>query len=152
MIPYGRRSTDFPNQRIVTGLFYYMALAFLLSALAVAVYWQLEEDASDFKVTEIIVTTTAQDRGFFVPIHFCSSELTEITLIRYYHDIDRNIYYSVPDGKYKTSNNGCFDTRIQANTGRLDAGNYEYHVSVSYDLNPLRTVQRKVAIVRVTVL
>lgn len=148
---FGRRASDFPKQRVVTGLFYYLALAALLSLLALATYWQLQSDNASFELTELEFTSKPQERSFFVPISFCSAELTEFTLIRYYHDMGRNVYYAVPDGKYKTSNNGCFDTRVSAHTGRLDPGSYEYHISVSYELNPLRTVLRKVALVTVTV-
>jgi hypothetical protein len=148
---YGRRSTDFPKSRLITGAFYYIALSMMLSALTIAVYWQLQADDIELGFVELEHVSTPADRAFFVPITFCSDKLTEFTVIRYYHDIDRNIYYGVPDGKYKTSKKGCFDNRLQANAGRLDAGNYEYHVSVSYDLNPLRTEQRKVAIVRLRI-
>ena len=149
---YGRRRTDFPQQKLITGAFYYVALSILAFMLFMVIKWQLEPDHARWEMTEISVTSTPENRSFFVPIKFCSGEFVEITLIRYYHDTDRDIYYGIPDGKYKTSNNGCFETRIQANTGRLDPGNYEYHISVSYDLNPLRTIQRKVAVVQVTVL
>jgi len=145
---YGRRATDFPKKRLVTGLYYYIALAILAASLLTAVYWQIESDESRFELVELSLTSTPRDRTFFVPIKFCSDKIgQEITLIRYYHDVDRNIYYGVPDGKYKTSELGCFDSRVQGSTGRLEPGTYVYHVSVSYDLNPLRTVQRKVAIV-----
>lgn len=148
---FGRRATDFPKQRVVTGLFYYLALSVLLSLLAVATYWQLQPDHHELDLQKLSFTSTPTDRAFFVPVYFCAGELTEFTLIRAYHDIDRNIWYAVPGGRYKTGASGCFDTRIQAHTGRLDPGNYEYHVSVSYELNPLRTIQRKVALVTVTV-
>jgi hypothetical protein len=148
---YGRRSTDFPQSKLITGAFYYIALATLLAFFGTAVYWQLEKDDIELSFAEISHVSTPQDRTFFVPISFCSNRLTEFTVIRYYHDVDRNIYYGVPDGKYKTSAAGCFDNRLQASTGRLDPGNYEYHVSVSYDLNPLRTEQHKVAIVRLRI-
>lgn len=148
---YGRRASDFPQQKLVTGVFYYSALTLLLCFFAIATYWQLQQDNAKFDLIEMEFTSTPNDRSFFVPVVFCSAELTEFTLIRYYHDIGRNVYYAVPDGKYKTSENGCFDTRVSAHTGRLEQGDYEYHISVSYELNPLRTIQRKVAIVRVTI-
>lgn len=144
-------NNHFPLQRLITGVFYYLSLVTLLFFLLTALYWQLEEDTATFEFTQLEVTTRPVNRAFYVPIKFCSAELTELTVIRYYHDTNQNIYYSVPDGKYKTSHNGCFDNRIQASTGRLDPGYYEYHVSVSYELNPLRTIQRKVAVVKVTV-
>lgn len=150
-MPYGRRATDFPKQRMVTGVFYYLALTMLLTALAAAVYWQLEPDYHDVTYQELEFTSTPTNRSFFVPIYFCAGKLTEFTLVRAYHDTERSIWYAVPDGRYKTGASGCFDTRIQAHTGRLDPGTYDYHVHVSYQLNPLRTIQRKVALVRVTV-
>ena len=148
---YGRRKTDFPKQRFVTGVFYYLALIVLLSFLIVGLYWQLEDDNTKLQLNESEFHSTPANRAFFVPIYFCSTQLTEFTLIRYYHDLERNLYYGVPDATYKTSANGCFDTRVQANTGRLDPGVYEYHVSVSYPLNPIRTIQKKVAVVRVVI-
>ena len=148
---YGRRSTDFPQQRLITGAFYYISLSAMLFLLGLALYWQLEQDDSHFQLSESEFISTQENRSFFVSVNFCSPNLKEITLIRYYHDTGRNIYYGVPDGKYKTSNSGCFNTRVQANTGRLDPGTYEYHVSVSYELNPLRTIQHKVAVVYVTI-
>lgn len=148
---YGRRAADNPRLITVASAFYYLALSCLVALLGTGIYWQLEDDHATFQTTEIEITTTPSNRAFYVPIYFCSARLTEITLIRHYHDTKQNIFYSVPDGKYKTSETGCFDTRISANTGRLEAGKYEYHISVSYALNPLRTVQRKVAIVKVTV-
>lgn len=148
---YGRRASDFPQQKLVTGIFYYCALSVLLFCFGLSAYWQLQDDNASFELIEMEFTSTPAERSFFVPVVFCSAELKEFTLIRYYHDIGRNVYYAVPDGKYKTSNNGCFDTRVSAHTGRLEQGDYEYHISVSYELNPLRTIQRKVAIVRVTI-
>lgn len=125
-----------------------IALAF---TLALSVYWQLERDVASFELTEMSVTTTERNRAFFVPIEFCSGALTEFTVIRYYHDLERDIYYSVPDGNYRTSINDCFSTRLSANTGRLEPGQYEYRISVYYRINPIRTVQREIAIVQVTV-
>jgi hypothetical protein len=144
-------ATDFSKQRLVTGAFYYLALLALLSALFVALYWQVEYDDIMLEFKKYKHVSTPENRNFFVSIHFCSPAITDFKVIRHYKDIDRNIFYSVPDSKYQTSQLGCFDTRLQANTGRLDPGNYEYHVSVSYELNPLRTEQHKVAIVSVTV-
>ena len=148
---FGRRVTDFPKQQLVTGVFYYLALLILLGSLGTALYWQLERDDIDLSFEEFEHHSTPQTRAFYVPVSFCSQRLTEFTVIRYYHDIDNNVYYAVPDGKYKTSNTGCFNNRLQAMTGRLEAGNYEYHVSVSYQLNPLRTEQHKVAVVRLRI-
>lgn len=151
-IDYGRRSTDFPRQRIVAGLFYYLCLTILLAALLLTLYWQLEEDTAVAELSETSFVSTPIKRSFFVPIKFCSKKVdSDITLIRYYHDLKQNIYYGVPDGRYKTITNGCFDTRVSASTGRLDPGLYEYHVYVEYELNPLRTIRHKVAIVNVSV-
>lgn len=151
-INYGRRYTDFPKKKLVTGLYYYIALTVLLFALGTATYWQLEEDSTVFEVTELSVTVTPEDRSFFVPVSFCSSKgLSDFTVVRYYHDLDNDIYYPVPDGRYKTSVNNCFKTRLQGYTGRLSPGNYEYHIYVNYDLNPLRNIHQLVANVRVTV-
>jgi hypothetical protein len=148
---FGRRVTDFPNQQLVTGVFYYLALLILIGSLCTALYWQLESDDIELGFVDFEHHSTPQTRAFLVPVDFCSQRLTEFTVIRSYHDTDRNIWYAVPDGRYKTGASGCFDTRIQAHTGRLDPGNYEYHVSVSYGLNPLRTEQHKVAIVRLVI-
>jgi hypothetical protein len=149
---YGRRASDFPKQRLITGLFYYLALSILAASLLTALYWQLEPDNAQFDYVEITHLSTPETRSFYVPVNFCAkTKGQEFTVIRAYHDIDRNIWYAVPDGKYKTGAGGCFDTRIQAHTGRLDPGNYMYHVSVSYQLNPLRTIQLKIAVVTVEI-
>ena len=150
---YGRRRDDFPRHRWwLATLFYYIALSLLIAAFAIALYWQLEPDRSEFGLTEFHHTSTPENRAFFVPIRFCAGGPgQQFTLIRYYHDLDNNIFYAVPDGKYKTSYRGCFDTRVQAHTGRLDPGRYEYHISVEYQVNPLRTVRSHVAVVHLTI-
>lgn len=151
-LQYGRRCTDFPKQRVVAALFYYLCLTIIFATLLVTLYWQLEEDTAAVELSETSFVSTPSKRSFFVPIKFCSKKVgSEVALIRYYYDIEQNIYYGVPDGRYKALTNGCFDTRVSANTGRLDPGQYEYHVYVEYELNPLRTIRRKVAIVKVSV-
>ena len=137
--------------RALAGAFYYIALSLLTFMLCTAIYWQLESDDITLSYNELEVTTTPGDRMFLVPVQFCSPKLTEFTVVRYYWDVKQNIYYGVPDGRYKTSNTGCFDNRLTANTGRLEPGDYEYHVSVSYAINPLRTKQSKVVVARVRV-
>ncbi len=148
---YGRRETDFPKQKLITGVFYYLSLFVLICFLLTGLYWQIEKEEVQFKLQEFQVVSTPTNRSFFVPVYFCADNLTELTLIRFYQDIDRNLYYGVPDSIYKTSLSGCFDTRVQASTGGLEPGNYVYHVSVSYPLNPLRTIRQPVAVVKVTV-
>ena len=141
----------YPKQSIASSIFYYSALIIMVTACTVALYWQLEPDHHSISYNEIEFTSTPENRSFFVPIYFCADGLTEFTLVRAYHDTDNDLWYAVPDSRHKTGSGGCFDTRIQAHTGRLDPGNYEYHVHLSYDLNPLRTVQKQVALVRVTI-
>ena len=143
-----RRSTDMANSASV---FYYTAMTALFVAFVVALKWQLEPDTAEVVFNETSFVSTPENRGFYVPVYFCHDKKTDITLERYYREINTRIIYAVPDGRYKTGDNNCFDAMVNANTGRLEPGQYEYHVSVSYDLNPLRTIHKPVALVRVTV-
>lgn len=143
-----RRSTDRMN---AASVFYYTAMTALLVCFVFALKWQLEPDHTVSKFSETHFVSTKANRGFYVPVHFCSDRQTDITLARYYKELNTRIIYAVPDGQYKTGENHCFDAMVNANTGRLEPGQYEYHVSVSYDLNPIRTIHKPVAVVRVTV-
>lgn len=139
------------HHHYIAGLFYYIGLTFLLFLLGLAVYWQLQSDPAKFEFKEFSVTSTQENRSFYIPINFCNKAINKFTISRQYRDTDKNIYYNVPDGEYHTGSNECFNTLLIGNTGRLDPGTYEYRVYVKYDINPLRSVQTEVAKINITV-
>lgn len=139
------------NHKYVAGIFYYFGLSLLSLFLIIAVYWQLEKDAFNFEFTEFNITSTQAQRSFYIPINFCSTKVTKFTISRYYKDTTKNIFYNVPDGEYHSNSNECVKTMLVGHTGRLDPGEYEYVIYAKYDINPLRSIQRQVALIHVTV-
>lgn len=139
------------HHQYIAGLFYYTGLGFLLFLLGAALYWQLQHDTAEFEFQKFDVTSTKENRSFYIPVNFCNSAVDKITISRQYRDTLHNIYYNVPDGEYHIGTNDCFNTRLVGNTGRLDPGVYEYRVFVKYAINPLRSEQTEVALITVTV-
>jgi len=145
-----RRKTDFPHAHVVTGLFYYTAVAILLTMMGFGVFWQLETDENQFTLSQSEFTSDSTNRSFFVSLNYCTTTSMDLKISRYYLDIENDVYYPVPDGIYQTTI-GCSKTKIQGHTGRLDPGKYEYRVYGNYKLNPLRNKQILLASIKVTV-
>lgn len=145
-----RRKSDFPHAHIVTGLFYYVAVLILVTMFSVGVFWQLEKDPNTFELTTSETISKTDDKSFFVSLNYCTPQVIDLRIIRYYLDVENDVYFTVPDGIYQTTQ-GCSKTKIQGHTGRLDPGKYEYRVYGNYKLNPLRDEQVMLASVKVTV-
>lgn len=136
---------------IVQGIYYYLTLSALLASFCVAVYWQTEKEHAVFEVTNKDVVLSGDKKDFVVEVNFCSTSKKELKISRYYENTETQVIYHVPEGIYKTAGSGCFKTKLSAYAGRLDPGHYKYHVNVSYEINPLRTIEKEVSVVNVTI-
>ena len=145
--------TELKNSTLhkLQGVFYYLALSSLMAVFCVTVYWQVQTEQVVFEVTDKQVTLEKNDKEFVVEINFCSPSKQELKINRYYENVSTQVMYHVPEGTYQTAGSGCFKTKLSAYTGRLDPATYKYNVTVSYELNPLRKIEKKVATVLVTV-
>jgi hypothetical protein len=139
------------SSNIVQGLYYYLTLSGLLASFFTAIYWQTESEQAVFEVTTKEVVLDTDKRDFVVEVNFCSPSKKELKISRYYENVDTQVMYHTPEGTYPTAGGGCFKTKLSAYTGRLEPGNYKYHVIVAYDLNPLRKIEKEVSTVNVTI-
>lgn len=135
----------------IQGVYYYLALGALITAFCCAVYWQTEQEHAVFEVTSKSVVLEKDKKDFVVEVNFCTPTKKDLKISRYYENVDTQVMYHVPEGVYKTAGSGCFKTKLSAYTGRLDPGIYKYHVIVSYDLNPLRQIEKEVSVVTVEI-
>lgn len=135
----------------VQGVYYSLILSALVAAFCIAVYWQTETEHAVFEVTNKEVILEKDKKDFVVEINFCTPTKKDLKISRYYENVDTQVMYHVPEGIYKTAGSGCFKTKLSAYVGRLDPGTYNYHVNVTYDLNPLRQIEKEVSVVKVII-
>lgn len=132
---------------VVQGLYYYFTFSSLVALFCLAVYWQTQPEQAVFEVTSKQVVLTKDKKDFVAEINFCSPSKKELKISRYYQNNETSLVYYVPEGTYQTTGAGCFKTILNAYAGRLDPGNYTYHVIVAYELNPLRRIEKEVSTV-----
>lgn len=137
--------------RVIQGLFYYFVTALLICVLGVVIYWQTEEDSAAITPTVSEVKLSKHSRGFFVAFELCNSKHNDFILLRRYKHIENGVLFNTPDGIYRANFLGCSTTQLQAYAGSLEPGVYEYTVFVRYNVNFLRTIEKQVATVRVTI-
>jgi len=137
--------------RVVQGLFYYCITALLIVLLGLVVYWQIEEDSADITPVTHEVKLSKTSKSFFVPFVFCNKKHNDFILVRRYKDVHHDVLFNTPDGIYRANFTGCATTHLQAYAGSLEPGLYEYTIFVRYNVNLLRTIEKQVATVRVTV-
>lgn len=136
---------------VIQGIYYYLTLSALLTSFCIAVYWQTEPEHAVFEIIQKDVVLEKDKKDFVVEVNFCTPTKKDLKISRYYESVDTQVMYHLPEGTYKTAGSGCFKTKLSAYTGRLDPGIYKYHVIVSYDLNPLRQVEKEVSVVNLTI-
>lgn len=140
---------------LITGIYYYLALSVLSITLVLITYWQVERDTTIVNQTNIEVVSTENSRLFYVPISFCNRSITEFQVERYYFNTKELVYYTVPSTTYlapqEDREDACFDTVLNAFTGSLEPGEYEYRIFISYSINPIQTKRSLAALVNVTV-
>lgn len=136
---------------VVVDLFFYFSFVVLLGLMATYTFWQLEDNELTYEYYEKSITIEGVDKSFSTNVRFCNANTEEFTISRYYFDKVNDIYYPVPDGVYRIDKGPCFSAQFVGYTGRLEPGEYEYHVIVSYRLNPIRTYSEKVAKINITV-
>ncbi len=122
----------------VFSAFYYGFVSVLLAIALLSVYWQVEPDETQINMTKKSVVAVDEHRDFYVDLDFCTSSDSPITIERYYKNIQTGIYYTTPTGVFPMDDKNCLKARIHAYAGRFEPGMYEYHVSVKYQINPLR--------------
>lgn len=145
-----------PNHiSLVSGAYYYLSLAILTVSMFVASFWQLQQDTTDVKFTEIDIVSKPNDRFFYVPISFCNDKIDEFKVQRIYYDQAAKVSYSIPTDSFSTNmqdpETGCFSTLLSGYTGTLVPGNYEYRVFIMYSINPIQTIKREIALVHIEV-
>lgn len=131
----------------VQNLYYYFALSILGAMFCIAIYWQIQTEHVVFEVNTKQVFLNKDKKDFVADVNFCTSKQQKLKINRYYQNTKTSIVYYVPEGTYQTAGTGCFKTQLNAYAGRLDPGHYTYHVTVSYDLNPLRSIEKEVAVI-----
>lgn len=137
---------------VIADLFFYLSFVILIALLVTYLYWQLEDNKLTYEYYEDSITIEGADKSFSTSVRFCNSNTDEFTVSRYYYDILNNTYYPVPDGVYRIDKGPCFSAQFIGYTGNLKPGEYEYHVIISYRLNPIRTYSEKVAKLNITVI
>lgn len=146
-----RRRTDTLHSHLIGDIFFYVASFILLGLLSLYVYWQVQPHEMKYELNTDSFISKPNQRDFLVNVNFCTNDVNTFTISRHYYDVTNKIYYPLPDGIYRLQNGNCIVSNFMGNTGRLDPGLYEYHVTVSYELNPIRIYSQKVAIVKVKV-
>lgn len=140
---------------LLSSVYYYTSLIVLGVAFIVVSYWQIQPDNTYTEITEFSITTTERNQSFYIPISFCTKEIQEFQIERYYFNTNERIYYSIPSATYlmaqERKTDGCFSTNLNASSELLAPGAYEYRIFISYDVNPIQKVRRQVALVHVTV-
>lgn len=131
--------------------FYYTVTTILVALIITSIFWQVETDNTYFEYSESHFTSKEGNRDFYVDVNFCSDKVRQFVITRYYFNTEENIYYTLPDAKYRSAGTSCFNTRIHTTTNMLQQGHYEYRVFATYDLNPVRTREQQVATVFVQV-
>lgn len=135
----------------IQSIYYYLTLSALIAAFCCAVYWQVEKEHTVFEITNKELVLEKDKKDFVVEINFCTTSQKDLKISRYYESVETQVIYHVPEGVYKTAGSGCFKTKLNGYAGRLDPGQYTYHVVVAYDLNPIRQVEKQVSVVKLTI-
>lgn len=132
---------------LIQGVYYYLAFGILIVALCVAVYWQIEPETVTFEDTSKTVILAKDKKDFVAEINYCTEENKQLRISRYYRSTDTFLIYQVPEAKYQAFGNGCSKSIFNGYVGRLEPGNYTYHVLVAYDLNPIRQIEKEVSVI-----
>lgn len=146
-----RRKSDRAFNTVASSVFFYLSVLTLLGLLTTYIYWQTEPNEAVYTYNEQDVVVTPENRSFEVGVNFCNANTDQFTISRYYYDPQNSIYYPVPDGIYRIDSDECFDAKFSGHTGRLEPGFYEYHIVITYALNPIRSYSQNVALVNITV-
>lgn len=136
---------------LVSGTFYYSFVSILLAAVAVSVFWQIEEDTAKIQYTNKSVVISQEDPSFYVDLDFCTPSGGPVEVERYYKNKATDIVYTTPTGVFPMDDTFCLKARIHAYAGELEPGNYVYHVAVNYRINPLREKRQEVALINLEV-
>lgn len=140
-----------PRISKISQLFYYSSIGIMSLIIVLIIFWQVEQDTTHFAFSEDTFHSTEGNRDFYVNVNFCSEKVRQFTITRYYYEEEENIYYTLPDAKYRTAGTSCFNTRIHTSTDMLRKGRYEYRVFATYEINPIRSNEQQVAVVKVLV-